>query len=78
MASGKPSRYAARLLLLALGLCAAMVSFFGLAGASMPYQDPTAAMLAAQERSILGWQSGLLAGLGVAALAALGLWRGRR
>lgn len=78
MASGIPRRSAARWFALVLGLCGAMGSFLGLAAASLPYQDPTPAMLEAQQRSILGWQAGLLAALGLSGIAAAGLWRGRR
>jgi hypothetical protein len=65
-------------LLLAAALCAAALCFLGLAAESLPYQDPTAAMLAAQQRSIRGWQAGFVASSAVAGLAALSLWRGGR
>lgn len=78
MASGILSRSAVWWFALLLGLGVAAGSFLGLAAASLPYPDPTPAMLEAQQRSILGWQAGLLAGLGLSGLAAAGLWRARR
>ena len=72
----RPGMIAIGLAALALGVAAGW--FLGLAAASLPYPDPTPAMLEAQQRSILGWQAGLLAGLGLSGLAAAGLWRARR
>jgi hypothetical protein len=68
----------ASFILLALGLCAAAICFFGLSAESLPYQDPTAAMLSAQERSIRWWQSGLLASLVISIFAGIGIWRTRK
>ena len=64
--------------LLAIGLCAAVVSFFGLSAESLPYQDPTPEMRSAQARSIHLWQSCLLAGVATSAAAGAVLWRTRR
>ena len=63
--------------LLAFGLFATATCFFGLSAESLPYQDPTAAMLSAQERSIRWWQSGLLASLIISILAGIAIWRTR-
>lgn len=68
----------ASFVLLALGLCAAAICFVGLSAESLPYQDPTAAMLSAQERSIRWWQSGLLASLVISSLAGIAIWRTRK
>jgi hypothetical protein len=64
--------------LLAFGLCASVICFFGLSGESLPYQDPTAEMLFAQRRSIRWWQAGLLACLVISSIAAIFIWRTRR
>jgi hypothetical protein len=63
--------------LLVFGLCTAVICFFGLSAESLPYQDPTAEMLAAQQRSIRWWQSGFFASLAISGLAAISLWRTR-
>lgn len=68
----------ASFILLALGLCAAAICFFGLSAESLPYQDPTAAMLSAQERSIRWWLSGLLASLVISMFAGIAIWRTRK
>lgn len=65
-------------ILLASGLCLAVICFFGLSAESLPYQDPTAEMLAAQQRSIRWWQAGFLTGLVISGLAAISIWRIRR
>ena len=65
----------ARFLFLALGLGAVVACFVGLSSASLPYPDPTPAMLAAQEQSIRWWQAGLVAGIAVSAVAAAAIWR---
>jgi len=68
----------ASFVLLALGLCVAAFCFLGLSAESIPYQDPTPAMLSAQTRNIGMWQSGLLAGLALSVVAAIGIWRARK
>lgn len=78
MSARNPPRLLAKWVALALGLCVAAASFLGLAAAALPYQDPTPAMLEAQQRSVRGWQAGLLAGLALSGIAVAGLWRGRR
>ncbi|WP_332773403.1 hypothetical protein, partial [Phenylobacterium sp.] len=60
-----------------LGLCATAICFFGLSAESLPYQDPTAEMLAAQQRSIRWWQAGFFASLAISSLAAISIWRTR-
>jgi hypothetical protein len=68
----------ASFILLALGLCTAAICFFGLSAESLPYQDPTAAMLAAQQSNIRWWQAGFFASLATSGLAAIFIWRNRR
>jgi len=68
----------ASFLILAFGLCAAAICFLGLSAESLPYQDPTAAMLSAQERNIRWWQAGLLASLVISSLAGIAIWRTRK
>ena len=65
-------------ILLALGLCAAAVCFFGLSAESLPFQDPSAEMLYAQARRVRWWQAGLLASLFIAGVAVVSAWRTRR
>jgi hypothetical protein len=54
---------AAGLVILTAGLVAAVFCLLGLTGESLPYQDPTPAMLAAQALSIRFWQVGFLTSL---------------
>ena len=68
----------ASFLILAFGLCAAAICFLGLSAESLPYQDPTAAMLSAQERNIRWWQAGLLVSLVISILAGIAVWRTRK
>ena len=65
-------------ILLAFGLFAAALCFFGLSAESLPYQDPPAEMLSAQERGIRLWQAGFLASLVISSLAAICIWRSRK
>jgi hypothetical protein len=65
-------------LFLAIGLAAAAFCFLGLSGESLPYQDPTPAMLAAQERNLQRWQWGLLTSVAVSVAAVVGIWRTRK
>jgi hypothetical protein len=65
-------------ILLAFGLCATAICFFGISAESLPYQDPTAEMLSAQEHSIRWWQAGFFASLVISSLAAMSIWRTRK
>lgn len=65
-------------LCLAIGLAAAAFCFLGLSGESLPYQDPTPAMLAAQQRHLQYWQWGLFASVAMSVAAIVGIWRTRQ
>lgn len=65
----------ASFLLLFAGLAAAAFCFVGLSSESLPYQDPTATMRVAQERSIRFWQFGLGTGIAISVGAVFGIRR---
>lgn len=66
------------MVLLPAALAVAAVGFFWLAGAALPYQDPTPEMLIAQEAEVQNTQWLLLAGASVAVADAVWLWKTRQ
>ncbi|MCA9233126.1 MAG: hypothetical protein KDA57_20940 [Planctomycetales bacterium] len=60
-----------------VGLFSAVFCFLGLAGESLPYQDPTPAMLSAQAEAIRAWQFGLGVSALLSAAGLVGFIRGR-
>jgi hypothetical protein len=69
---------AASFLAVVIGALAAALCFLGLSAESLPYPDPTPAMLAAQAKSMRGWQMGLLASLIVLVAGAFAVRRTRK
>lgn len=60
------------------GLLTACFSFLGLAGASLPYQDPTPAVLEEQSMSVYFWWIALFISAVIFIIGVRGLWKSRR
>lgn len=73
-----PIRRHAGALLAAVGLLGLIGSFLAMAGESLPYQDPTPAMLAAQADRIQAWQWAMFGSVLVFVGGGLVDWRSRR
>ncbi len=63
---------------LSIGLLGACLSFIILAGAALPYPDPTPELLAQQSSRVQFWSYCLLLHFVLLIVGSWGLWRSRR
>lgn len=69
---------AASVIALVVGFFAAIFCFLGLAGESLPYQDPTPEMLSAQASSIRLWEAALVGSLALCVGGLVAFVKSRR
>jgi hypothetical protein len=78
MGVGLPTMRAASAIASVVGFLAAVFCFLGLAGASLPYQDPTPEMLSAQASSIRRWEAALAGSVVLGVGGLVGFVKSRR